>query len=41
MTSSGNLAMWTITQTEPTQNYYKTPVYTGSLTLWKIPGGTS
>lgn len=41
VTSSGNLAMWTITQTTPTQNYYKTPVYTGSLTLWKIPAGTS
>lgn len=41
VTSSGNLAMWTITQTEPTANYYKTPVFTGALTLWKIPGGAS
>ncbi|WP_443072015.1 serine/threonine-protein kinase [Streptomyces sp. NBC_01477] len=41
VTSSGNLAMWTITATEPTRNFYKTPVYTGSLTLWKVPGAAS
>ncbi|CAG6396762.1 serine/threonine protein kinase [Streptomyces cocklensis] len=41
VTTSGNLAMWTITQTEPSQNFYKTPVFIGTLTLWKIPGSTS
>ncbi|SHK89673.1 serine/threonine-protein kinase [Actinacidiphila paucisporea] len=39
VTSEGHLAMWTITTTQPTENFYKTPVYTGSLTLWTIPGG--
>ncbi|NUS11274.1 MAG: hypothetical protein HOY69_07680, partial [Streptomyces sp.] len=40
VTSDGRLAMWTITETEPTENFYKTPVYTGKLTLWKIPAGS-
>ncbi|SEG78480.1 Serine/threonine protein kinase [Actinacidiphila yanglinensis] len=37
VTTSGNLAMWVITGTTPSENYYKTPVYTGKLTLWKMP----
>ncbi|WP_335977659.1 serine/threonine-protein kinase [Streptomyces sp. CA2R106] len=37
VTSSGHLAMWLITGTTPSENYYKTPVYTGKLTLWKMP----
>ncbi|MFJ2954249.1 protein kinase [Streptomyces sp. NPDC087270] len=37
VTTSGHLAMWLITGTTPSENYYKTPVYTGKLTLWKMP----
>ncbi|MFF7636517.1 serine/threonine-protein kinase [Kitasatospora sp. NPDC008050] len=40
VTSKGNLAMWHITGATPSNNYYRTPDFTGTLTLWKVPAGS-
>lgn len=39
VTSKGNLAMWQISDAQPTANYFRTPAFTGRLTLWKLPAG--